>query len=244
MSTRAPTAADLARRAVRIALEQLRTAHPAQVLKWDAAAQRVDVQPLLLDVYEEEGGARATQKLPVITNVPVVFPGAGGFRLTFPVKVGDTVLLVFAERSLDTWLAKGGLADPVDVRTHHLSDAIAIPGLRSFADPLGPVRADACTLGEDDGAQVVVKDGTVHLGEHDANQALLLGTSYRAAQAQLHALVKAALTAAAAGFTDLAAKLPTTAGTATPAAAACTAAAAAVDAFEAGQHLSGVSFTK
>jgi hypothetical protein len=59
-----------------------------------------------------------------------------GADLVVPVEVGDTGLLVFADDSLDIWLSKGGLVDPLDDRHHALSDAVFIPGLRPFSNPI------------------------------------------------------------------------------------------------------------
>jgi hypothetical protein len=56
--------------------------------------------------------------------------------LVLPVSVGDTGLLVFADGSLDVWLARGGVVDPLDDRHHALSDAVFIPGLRPFSNPI------------------------------------------------------------------------------------------------------------
>ena len=65
----------------------------------------------------------------MIYNVPVLFPRSRKAAVTFPLEKGDTVLLVFAERSLDEWIEKGGnKVSPEDPRRHDMSDAIAIPG--------------------------------------------------------------------------------------------------------------------
>lgn len=56
--------------------------------------------------------------------------------LALPVAVGDTGLLIFSDRSLDVWLATGGIVDPGDDRRHALSDAVFVPGLRPFSSPL------------------------------------------------------------------------------------------------------------
>lgn len=133
-------------------LADVRVSVPARVERYDATTQLIDAKPLLRDTFTEEDGSQSVLSLPVITNVPVVFPGAGGFRLTFPVTVGDTVLLVFADRSIDAWLANGGETSPTDERHHHLSDAIAIPGLHPNNAPWSGAEAGVVTLGSDGGA--------------------------------------------------------------------------------------------
>ena len=52
--------------------------------------------------------------------------------MQFDLVPGDTVLLVFSERSIDKWAQQGGEVDPLDSRLHHLSDPVALPGLLSL----------------------------------------------------------------------------------------------------------------
>ena len=117
------------------------TSLPAEVISTDTyeSEQTVDVKPLINKVYEDG----VILALPAILAVPVVLPGAGNGVLTFPVKVGDTVLIVFSMRSLDEWLEGDGTSrTPVDVRTHYHNDAIAIPGLCTKKSHLTPSTTD------------------------------------------------------------------------------------------------------
>jgi hypothetical protein len=45
-------------------------------------------------------------------------------------------MLVFSQRSIDRWLDVGGEIDPADPRKHHLTDAIAYPGVYPKTDTL------------------------------------------------------------------------------------------------------------
>lgn len=113
----------------------LRVAMPARVESYDADRQCVDVQPAISDLYERDG-ERVAERLPVITDVPVHFPGSGGYRVTWPIARGSEVLLVFCSSSLDEWKARGGgEVAPSDDRRHHLNDAIAIPGVHALSPP-------------------------------------------------------------------------------------------------------------
>lgn len=67
----------------------------------------------------------------VVENVPVMFPGSGGVRVRFPISVGDEIMLLFADVSIEEWLATGRLEKPTDPRAHDVTDAVAIPGLLS-----------------------------------------------------------------------------------------------------------------
>ncbi len=165
--SRSPTLIEAVRRAINAQLADVRVSMPARVERYDRALQQVDVQVLIKDAYTDEEGARVVEPLPVIACVPVCFPGAGSYRLTFPIAVGDTVLVVFGTGSLDVWLSQGGLVDPLDDRRFSLADAVAIPGLRDFGHPLvgdgTGAPDDALTLGHDTGAQVRVEQAAVRL---------------------------------------------------------------------------------
>lgn len=66
--------------------------------------------------------------MPELEEVPVMWPQAGGGALTFPMKKGDGVLLLFQSRNMDNWYEKGGPQEASTARMHDLSDAIALPG--------------------------------------------------------------------------------------------------------------------
>ncbi len=129
MERSTPTLVEALRGAVDARVGSIYTALPARVQSYDAGSGRISAQPLLKKGYTDETGRRVPERLPVVTDVPVIFPGCGTVRVKFPVTVGDTVLLIFASGSLDRWLSKGGEVDPEDDRKHSLTDAIAIPGL-------------------------------------------------------------------------------------------------------------------
>ncbi len=161
-----PTLASVIRHAIDETVADLRVAMPARVERVDLGKGLVDAKPLVKDRVEIPGKA-GTQviSIPVVTNVPVIWPGAGGMRVTFPIVPGDTVLLVFSDRSLDLWLAQGGEVDPLDPRRHALSDAVAIPGLRDFAHPWGGAASDGMTVGADGGMQLKITPSEVSFGE-------------------------------------------------------------------------------
>ncbi len=133
---------------------------PARVEKYDYKTQKADVKPLLQKPY-----AAGAKPLPVIASVPVMWPRGGGAGLCFPLVKGDGVLLVFSERSLETWLgaAQGTDADPGDPRRFDLSDAIAIPGLNPFTVPGLAEDADSVWLNYGKGKIKIDKGGNVSI---------------------------------------------------------------------------------
>lgn len=111
------------------ALSGIHTALPGAIISYDYTVQKATIQPLLNKVWSDG----TTMAMPVLENVPVIFPRSGGASLTFPVLEGDTCLLLFIERSIDLWLTTGGQVNPDDPRKFDLSDAIAIMGLSPFS---------------------------------------------------------------------------------------------------------------
>lgn len=117
---------EVIRLAISAAMLGLRVSLPAQVTKV-LGNQLVNVQPTLQIKYIDQS---SPQNMKPISNVPVGTPKGAGWSIKVPIAVGDTGLLVFADRSLDVWLAgSGGIVDPQDGRTHDLSDAVFYPGL-------------------------------------------------------------------------------------------------------------------
>ena len=117
------------RAAVESVMSELHVCLPGRIERYDHIEQRAEVKPLLRRHYRDGDES----DMPVIADVPVIWPRAGGASLTMPVKQGDGVLLVFADRSIDRWLVQGGEVTPDDRRKHDLSDCVAIPGLVPFA---------------------------------------------------------------------------------------------------------------
>lgn len=143
---------------------QIWTALPGIVTAFDPAAMTVSVQPAVQGSVRDESGRTRNQGMPLLVDVPVVFPCGGGFSLTYPVKAGDEALVVFASRCIDGWWQGGQVVPPPDSRMHDLSDGFAIIGPRSQAKRLDPpVDVENVQLRTDDGkASVTIKpDKTV-----------------------------------------------------------------------------------
>lgn len=126
---------------------QVWTALPGVVQAVDLVAQTVSVQPSIQATVTGAGGKVQLVDLPLLVDVPLVWPRCGRFALTFPVQAGAEVLLVFASRAVDSWWQSGGTANaPVEPRMHDLSDAFAILAPTSQAAKLVDVSPDAVQL--------------------------------------------------------------------------------------------------
>lgn len=164
-----PTMIDVLRRWFDLRLRDLHVAIPAVVESYDAVAQTVDATPQVMMYEATEDGTEKAQPVPRCVKCPVLFPGAGGFRLTFPIQQGDTVLLLFSESSIDLWLKNGGLIDPTDKRRHHWSDGIALPGLHPNTAPWSKASTSGATIGNDNGPQIVFRSDAIELGGDDSD---------------------------------------------------------------------------
>lgn len=185
---RTPTMPEVLRAAVQYYVRDLHTALPGRVVDYDAEAQTVDVQPMINRLDLTADGEDLLEELPVIPQVPVGFNRTTDWFITFPVQVGDRVLLTFCERSIDTYLesTNDNPVDPEDFRLHDLSDAVA--GLSLYPDRKAIVDIDKnrLTLGKDKGGAKIHIDGdnveitwqsgvTVKFDGKDANATMVLG---------------------------------------------------------------------
>ena len=110
--------------------DELHTCLPGKITKIiDYKKKKVAVKPLLKRTYLDG----TILELPIIDNVPIVYPDTGEALLKFPLIVGAKVLLMFSERSLDNWLSSGNDSIPGNPNKFSLSDAVAILGLSDFS---------------------------------------------------------------------------------------------------------------
>lgn len=115
-----------------INLGELYTALPCIVtnVTGDFGSQRVDVQSSINTLYKDGTSEEMTQFL----GIPVLLPGSKTSLVSFPINVGDTVMCVFSQRSMDNFkIGNGQPTIPNDYRKFSDQDAVAIPGLMPFS---------------------------------------------------------------------------------------------------------------
>ena len=80
-----PELAAIMRAAASGALAKVHTAIPAKIVSYDAATQRAVVQPAIQGKFRAPGSEEVINvELPKIARVPVAFPSAAGFSITWP----------------------------------------------------------------------------------------------------------------------------------------------------------------
>jgi len=109
----------------------LRVSAPGIIQSFDANTQTCTVQLALREEVTKEDYTKEWMNLPLLLDVPIVIPSAGGYSLTLPIKKGDECLVIFSDCCIDAWFSNGGIQNQIEKRRHDLSDAICIPGLYS-----------------------------------------------------------------------------------------------------------------
>lgn len=152
--------------ALRVAMEgnqaAMWTAIPGIVQSYDAAAVTVSVQPAIKGIVQGADGNFQASNMPILPDVPVVFPRGGGCTLTFPIAAGDECLVVFSSRCIDMWWQNGGVQMPFEQRMHDLSDGFAIMGPQSQKNKITNISNTAVQLRSNDGIAVIQLNPTTH----------------------------------------------------------------------------------
>jgi len=107
--------------------KQMRCACPGIVQSWNAEAQTVTVKLAIKEIVIN-GGAETETEIPLLVDVPVVMPRAGGYSLLYVPQDGDECLVVFSDMCIDAWYQSGGIQSQAERRRHDLSDGFAIMG--------------------------------------------------------------------------------------------------------------------
>jgi hypothetical protein len=80
-----------------------------------------------INLYDTD---KVTDYQPLV-KCPVFILNGGGAYITFPIAKGDSCLVLFCDREIDTWFTKGGTNAPQSARVHDLNDGIALIGVKN-----------------------------------------------------------------------------------------------------------------
>lgn len=200
---RTPTLPNVLRRSVERMLRSVYTMIPGRVVSYDPETQKATITPLIrvpipgasLDPNASSDD-QFTEEIPDLVGVPIMFPRSKAARIYWPIYPDSLVMLVFSMYSLEKFLVTDmstGTVDPQDTRRHSLSDAVAIPGLYPFTDPIPDLDDDDVRiilesqhgkrveigLGGDTGDFFVIPDNLVQLGEKQAQEPAVLGDTLK-----------------------------------------------------------------
>jgi hypothetical protein len=130
----------------------IRVAMPASIESYDFKTQKADIKIDMQELYQNG----TSLDYPVLSGVPIIFPRCGGASITMPVLRGDTCLVMFLDRDSTSWLLGGKNVKPKSMRSHHLSDAVAIMGLCPFTNK-SPAKNNTDMLISFDGSFITLK---------------------------------------------------------------------------------------
>ena len=136
---------------------QMFTSLPAKVTSYNSKEQTISARPVMNEPFKDG----EVSEFPEIDYIPVIFTGAGGGVLTFPIQVGDEVLLTFSSRSFDTWWTTGETQKlSTTQRYNDITDAVAIIGLTS-KDKSVKANTEDVELKYNGNTILLKKDGTL-----------------------------------------------------------------------------------
>ncbi len=169
-----PTLALVIQQAIESRLCDVHVSLPGRIVSYDHKKQMAKVQP---EIKREYADGRSVD-LPVLTDVPVVWPRAGKAYLHMPLKSGSQVTIVFSERSLDEWKQKGGSTKAKEKRKHNLSDAVCIPGGYPFSNPASVPNASDVFLVNDKSEMKLTSGGKMEFKGNGGEKLLSLLVEY------------------------------------------------------------------
>jgi hypothetical protein len=149
LSGSTPNLEDVIREAIDSYSLRVHTALPGVIKEWDPDTQTASVLPAVQTAVRDLKGRHIFETLPLIYDVPVMFPRTLAGYMTFPIQVGDTGLLIFPELDPAQWLCSDPNAPPKsagDQRRHDLSGAVFIPGLYQYANKITDFDSDNVVL--------------------------------------------------------------------------------------------------
>lgn len=142
----------------------LRVACPGIIQSFNAEEQTVTIQLALREEVNQYDYSKKWMDIPLLVDVPIVIPRAGGYCLTMPIKKGDECLVVFGDMCIDGWWSLGGVQNQIEKRRHDLSDGFAILGTWSQPRTIENYNTDACQLRNEKGnSYIEIKDDEINI---------------------------------------------------------------------------------
>jgi hypothetical protein len=147
----------------------IRVAMPGIIETYDPDSQTATIQPAIRETVNINGNQEWTN-LPLLVDVPILFPRAGGYSITFPVAKGDECLVIFTDCCYDAFWQSGGVQNQVDRRRHDLSDGMAIITKISQPNRLAGVSTGSLQIRNDAGSAIIeIAGSTININSGNIN---------------------------------------------------------------------------
>lgn len=166
-----PTLIELVKKAVEQRLLHVHTAIIGRIEAYDHKTQMADIQPIT-------NGSEGEEHLPLLVDVPVLFPRTGNFFISLPICKGDYVQVLFNETSIDQFLTESGSTINSAGR-FTLQGAVATPGIFPQSRPIHDAHKTNFVAGRDNGVQIHIDGEKVRLGSEKADEALAIASAVK-----------------------------------------------------------------
>ena len=105
----------------------LRCCIPGIIQSYDSIHNTATIQLAIREEIVNEDNTVQYMNLPILVNVPIIFPSCSIGSIKMLLKQGDECLVLFSDLSIDNFWKYANVQNPIEVRRHDLSDGIAIP---------------------------------------------------------------------------------------------------------------------
>ena len=139
---------------------------------FDASDQTASISLSIKSIETiDVNGIKVLKERPLLQKCPCVVLTGGDSHLTFPIKVGDTCLVMFNDREIDSWFEEqeGGVY-PRSERKHDLSDAIALVGIRNLNNAIVNYLVDGVRLRYDENTKIDLTKDLIETTASDFKQ--------------------------------------------------------------------------
>jgi hypothetical protein len=126
-----PTLVDVINEAILGRLAHVRTCTIGKVLAFRESGEaipRADVRVAVKGRRRKEDGTWEQYEQVVLPDLPVLYPKVGSASVYFPLAAGDEVMVLFAERDIETAVEEGNDINPANTaRRHSMADGMVLP---------------------------------------------------------------------------------------------------------------------
>ena len=187
-----PSDVETLRRVIEARVTEIQVGVPSSVVSYDPSTGTCSAQPLVRRPLQDIDRV-VFENLPILEDIPIVWPQGGGYAITFPIKKGDLVILVATTWNAHNAMNSGEISDPNELKFQSVSSVFAHPGWRCDADPLVSATSDEMRLGRDGEDQAIeISDTEIRIGT-GATEAIpredLVQSALTGLQAKLDSLI-------------------------------------------------------
>lgn len=150
-------------------LENYNIVMPGRIVEYFPEEQVATIRISMDRTFDTSTSSSKKVARGLLEDVPVFTPSGGGWAITFPIKIGDTCLLMFSQFGYDHWLFEDkddaglrtdGQPMPWTRRMFSLADGFAMVGFNTLPRAISAYNAiDSEWRNEDAGQRITLKEG-------------------------------------------------------------------------------------